>query len=139
MARRPILSGDRPRLACRTGRHARVRDPDFRPIGRRHQNDADAGIETIHLDQQLIQGLLTLFMRHGSHPAGFPEGIQFVDEDNTGRFDFGLIEQVPHASGPDSDEHFHELRPADTEKGHPGLSGHSTGQESLAGSRRADE
>jgi hypothetical protein len=112
---------------------------DFRPIGRRHENDADAGIEAVHLDQQLVQGLLTFLMRYRSHPASFPKRIQFVDEDNTGRFDLCLLEQIPHAGCPHPDKHLHELRPADAEKSHPCLSRHGAGQKRLAGSRRADE
>ena len=112
---------------------------NLRPVGRRHQNDADAGIEAIHLDQQLIQGLLPLFMRHRSHAARFSDRIQFIDENDAGRFDLRLLEEIPYTGCSDSHKHFHELGAADTEKGHAGLSCHGPGQEGLAGAWRADE
>ena len=66
-------------------------------------------------------------------------GSEFVDEDNTRRFDLRLLEQIPHAGCPDPHKHFYELGPADAEKSYPGLSGHGACQECLAGSRWANE
>ena len=36
-------------------------------------------------------------------------GIDFVDEDDTGGGFLGLVKEVTHAAGTDTDEHFHEF------------------------------
>ena len=101
---------------------------NFRTVGRRHQDDADARIEPVHLDQQLIECLFAFLVGHRPHAPRFSQRIKLIDEDDAGRLQLRLFEKVAHARRPDPHEHFHELRPADAEERHPGLSGNRPGQ-----------
>ena len=50
-----------------------------------------------------------------------------------------LLEQVAHAGRADADEHLDELRAGDRKERHPRLAGDGTGEQRLAGARRADQ
>ena len=67
------------------------------------------------------------------------DGVDLVDEDDTRRLFLGLEEQIPHPRGAHAHEHFHEIRPADTEERHPGLTRDGPRQQGLARARRAHQ
>ncbi|MPM36084.1 hypothetical protein SDC9_82679 [bioreactor metagenome] len=54
--------------------------------------------------------------------------IDFIDEDDCRGSFFGLIEQITHTAGTDTDEHFHEFRTGNREERHTGLTSDSFGQ-----------
>ena len=113
---------------------------DVGPVGRGDQDDAAGDVEAVHLDQQLVQGLLALVM-----PAAQPrsamaaDGIDLVDEDDRGGVGLGLLEEVADTRGADADEHLDEVRAGDGEERDAGLAGHGAGQQGLAGAGRAVE
>ncbi len=72
-------------------------------------------------------------------PRRLAQGVQLVDEDDTGALGFGLLEHIANARGADAHEHFDEVRSGQTEKRHAGLAGNGLGQQRLAGSRRSDQ
>ena len=110
------------------------------PVGRGHDDDRLARIESVHLRQQLVQRLFALLVRsHRALHAGAPERVELVDEDDAGRLLLGLREQVAHARGADADEHLDELGSAQAEEGHLGFAGDGARQQRLAGAGRADE
>ena len=84
---------------------------DLRPVGRREDDEAGAGIEAVHLDQQLIERLLLLVVTAGirADAAGAAERVELVDEDDAGRLRACLLEKIAHARGADADEHLDEL------------------------------
>ena len=45
--------------------------------------------------------------------------IDFIDKDNAGRMFFRLLEEIANTGRADTDKHFHEIRAADIEEGHP--------------------
>ena len=109
-------------------------------VGGGHDDDALAGVEAVHLRQQLVQRLLALLVAaHRALDAHLAERVEFVDEHDAGRLGLGLREQVAHARGADADEHLDELRPAEAEEGHLGLACDGPRQQGLAGARRADQ
>src|SRR5579863_5544873 len=65
--------------------------------------------------------------------------VYFVDEDNAGRIFLALLEKIAHTAGAHADEHFDEIRAGNREKGNIRLAGDSARQQSLSGSRRADQ
>ena len=65
--------------------------------------------------------------------------VDFIDEDDAGRALLRLLEHVAHPGCTDPDEHLDEVGARDREKRHLGLAGNGLGQQSLAGSRRADQ
>jgi hypothetical protein len=106
---------------------------DIGPIGRRQHDHLLACIKAVHLDQELIERLLT-FIVHIAHarPAPASDGIQFIDEhDGRGRR-FGLLEEIAHPARPHPDEHLHKLRGTEAEEGHARFPGDGPPQQRLA-------
>ena len=108
-------------------------------VGRRHQDHADARVEAVQLDEQLVQRLLALLVRDRADAARLAQGVQLVDEDDARRLLLRLFEQVAHARRADADEHLDEVGAADREERHPGLAGDGTRQQRLAGAGRSHQ
>src|SRR6266704_403292 len=109
------------------------------PVGGSDDDHSLARIKAIHLNEQLVQSLLTLVVAVDAGPTLATDGIDFINKDDArGRF-LGLIEQVTHATGTDPDQHFDELRTTYCEEWHARLACNGTCQERLAGSRRAHQ
>ena len=109
----------------------------FRPVGGSQQNNSLGGVKAVHLSQQLVQRLFPFVIPAHTVIPGFADGIDLINEDNTGRHLAGLLEEVTHTGGSHTYKHLYKVRTADREKGHSGLSGDSLGQQSLSGARRA--
>jgi hypothetical protein len=90
----------------------------LRAIGRGKNDDADARIEAIHFCEKLIEGLLLLVVAGAGKvdPAGSPQGVELIDEDDGRGLRAGLLEEIAHASGSDADEHLDELRAGNREE-----------------------
>src|SRR5262245_5219590 len=71
---------------------------NFRPIRGRENADALARIETVHLDEQLIEGLLAFVVpsheRCGT--ACLAQRVEFIDEHDTGSHGLCLAKEVAH-------------------------------------------
>ena len=110
--------------------------------GRQNDHRLVLGGEAIHLGEQLVEGLLPFVVAadnaHGARTA-LADGVQFVNEDDAGRFFLCFFKQVAHASGTGTNEEFHELRAGNDEEGHLGFAGHGLGQQGLTGAGRADQ
>ena len=112
---------------------------DVGPVGGSQDDDVGVGIEAVHLDEDLVEGLLPLVV--ASAESGAPvsaHGVYLVDEDDAWGVSLGLVEEVPNAGGSDADEHLDELAAADVEEGDSGLTGDGSGQQGLPGARWAD-
>ena len=105
-------------------------------VGRAHDDDALAAVEAVHLGEQLVERLLALLVAaHRRLDADLAERIELVDEDDAGRLDFRLREEIAHARGADADEHLDELGAAQAEERHLGLAGDRAREQCLAGPR----
>src|SRR5690606_4262213 len=103
-------------------------------------DDALVGLEAVHLDEQLVQGLLALVIATAKACATVPaDSVDLVDEDDAGRVLLGLLEHVADAAGADADEHLDEVRAGDGEERHVRLASNGAGEQRLAGARRADQ
>ena len=141
IASRPFTSG-RPTTTRRSKRPGRSSAgiEHVGTVGRRHQNHAFVRFETVHFDQQLIEGLLALVVSAAQARAAMAShGVDFVDEDDARGVLLALLEQVAHAAGAHAHEHFHEVRSGDGEERHVRFARDGAGQQRLAGSRRADQ
>ena len=111
-----------------------------RTVGRGDQDDAFVGLEAVHLDQQLVQGLLALVVSAAQAGATMTaDGVDFVDEDDAGGVLLALLEQVADAACAHADEHLDKVGTRDAEERHVGFAGHRARQQGLAGSRRPNQ
>ena len=112
----------------------------LRPVGGAQDDHPGAGVEAVHLHQELVEGLLALVVAAGDgHAAALADGVQLVDEDDAGRLLARLLEQVAHARGAHAHEHLHEVGAVEAEEGDLGLACHRPRQQRLAGARRPDQ
>ena len=113
---------------------------NVRTVGRGDQDDAFVRLEAVHLDQQLVQGLLALVVSAAkTGTAMTADSVDFVDEDDAGSVLLALFEEVADAACADADEHLHEVRTRDAEERHVGFAGYRARQQGLAGSRRSNQ
>ena len=104
------------------------------------EHDGIVGIETIHLDEQLVEGLLAFVMAAAQAGATLTaDCVDLVDEDDRRRSFLGLLEQVANTRCADADEHLDEVGTGDAEERHARFAGHRTREQRLASARRADE
>ena len=111
---------------------------DVGAVRRRDQDDVGLDVEAVHLDEQLVEGLLALVVAAAHAGAAVAaDGVDLVDEDDGRRVLLGLLEQVAHAARADTDEHLDEVGTRDRVERHAGLAGDGAGEQGLAGSGRA--
>ncbi len=127
-------------LPVETARTQQCRIEYVGPVGGRDQDDALVGLETVHLDKELVERLLALVIAAAETGAAMAaDRVDLVDEDDARRILLGLFEHVAHAAGADADEHFDEVRAGYGEERHIGFAGNSARQQRLAGAGRADQ
>ena len=127
-------------LAVETAGPEQCRVEHVRPVGGGDQDHAFIGLETVHLDQKLVEGLFALVIAAAETGAAMTaDRVDFVDEDDAGRVLLGLLEHVAHAARADADEHLDEVGTGNGEERHIGFAGDRTGQQRLTGARRADQ
>ena len=69
----------------------------LRAIGRGQEDGPRIRVEAVHLHQELVQCLIALVVSsRPSRAAGLADGVQLVDEDETGGLGPGLGEEVAH-------------------------------------------
>ena len=67
-------------------------------VGRRDQNDPFVRFKAVHLHEELVERLLPLVVTAAEPGATMSsDGIDLVDEHDTGRVLLPLLEEVPHA------------------------------------------
>ncbi len=108
------------------------------PVGGGDQDDSAADVETVHLDQQLVQRLLALVVTAAHAGATVPaDGVDLVDEDDGRGVLLGLLEQITYARSAHTDEHLYEVGAGDRIERYPRLAGDCPRQQGLAGAGRA--
>ena len=127
-------------LPVEAARAQQRRVEDVGPVGGRDQDDAAADVEAVHLDEQLVEGLLALVVAAAHAGAAVPaDGVDLVDEDDRRGVLLGLLEQVADPGGADTDEHLDEVGAGDRVERDAGLAGDGAGEQRLAGAGRAVE
>jgi hypothetical protein len=135
------MSG-RSRITCRSKRPGRSNagSSTSGPVRRGDDDHVGRGIEPVHLDQDLVEGLLPLVVAAAEAGAALAaNGVDLVDEDDARGAPLGLVEQVADPAGAHADEHLHELGAGDAEEGHTRLAGDRAREQRLAGSRWPDQ
>ena len=72
-------------LAIEPARAQQRRVEDVGAVGRRDDDDALVGGEAVHLDEQLVERLLALFVAERVAAAAAADRVELVDEDDAGR------------------------------------------------------
>ena len=90
---------------------------DIGTVCSRHDDDTLVRLEAVHLDEDLIEGLFTFVVSASEARTSLPtDGIDFIDEDDTGLIPLCHIKKVAHTRGTDTDIHLHEVGTADREE-----------------------
>ena len=109
-------------------------------VGGSQHDDSLVGGESVHFHQQLVQGLLTLVVTAAQTGAALTaHRVDLVNKDDGRGVLLGLIEQVAHTGSTYTHIKLHKVGTRDGQEMHTGLTGHGTGQQSLAGTRRAHQ
>src|SRR5207244_2140441 len=68
---------------------------NIRTVSGSHQDHAVVGLKTVHLDEQLVQRLLTLIVTAAQTGATVTaDSVDFIDEDDAGSILLALFEEV---------------------------------------------
>ena len=125
-------------LAVEAARAQQRRIEHVGPVGGGDDDDAFVAFEAVHLDQQLVECLLTFVVTTAESGAAMAaDRVDFVDEDDAGSVLLRLLEHVAHARGADADEHLDEVGTGNGEERHLGFARDGARQQRLAGTRRA--
>ena len=107
-------------------------------VGRCDHDHAVIDVKTVHLDQQLVQGLFTLIVTTAHAGSTLTtDRVNLVDKDNARCLLLGLLEHVAYTTRADTHKHFNKVRSGNSEERHLGLAGDGLGQQSLTRTRRA--
>ncbi len=138
---RPRISGIRHHdLTVEPARTQQRRIENVGTVGRGDQDDALVRLEAVHLDEELVQGLLALVIAAAETGAAMTaDRVDFVDEDDAGRVLLRLLEHVAHAARADADEHLDEVGARDREERHIRLARDGARKKRLTGAGRADQ
>ena len=127
-------------LAVEAARAQERRVEDVRSVGGGDDDHVRVRVEAVHLDEDLVEGLLALVVRAAETGATLAaDRVDLVDEDDARGVALGLVEQVAHAARADADEHLDELGAGDAEERHAGLTRDGASHQGLAGAGRPDE
>ncbi len=110
-----------------------------RPVRRRQDDDLAACPETVHLDEHLVERLLSLVVAEGCAAPGTAERVDLVDEDDAGRVAPRGLEGVAHPARTDADEHLDEVRAGDRIERHVRLARDGSREQGLSRARRPDQ
>ena len=134
------LDGD---PAVEAARAEERRVEDLGTIRRREHDHVRAGLEPVHLRQDLVQRLLALVVTAAdaadAASAGASDRVELVDEDDRGSALLRLLEQVAHARGADADDRLDELGGGQREERRVRLARDRACEERLARPGRAVE
>src|SRR5208283_4589816 len=112
----------------------------FGAVCRGHYDYSGPWIETVHLNQELVQCLLPFIMTpDGIQPACLPQSVQLVHENDAWSVILGLAEKIADTRCPNANKHLDELRTAHAEERHSGLSRYGARKQSLASSGCPDK
>ena len=80
-------------------------------VGGRNDDDSAVPLKTIHLGEQLVQGLLPFIVATADTGTTLTsDGIDLVDENQAGAVFLGFLEQVTNTAGSHANEHLHKFR-----------------------------
>merc|ERR1719400_2551258 len=114
---------------------------DVDPVGGGEDDHvALAGVEAVHLHEELVESVLGLALTTQVPPAPLPaHGVDLVNEEDAGRVLPGHGEHVSDPGGPNSNKHLQELGAGHRDEGHVRLARGGLGEQSFPGARGSGE
>lgn len=126
-------------LTVKTAVTQQRRVKDVRTVSCGDNDDTFVTFEAVHLNQHLVQRLLTFIVTTAQTSATLATyGVDFIDEDNARCRFLGLFEHVTHTRRADTDEHFHKVRTGNRKEWHLRFTRNGFCQQGFTGTRRAD-
>ncbi len=127
-------------LTVKTAGTQQCRVKNVRTVSRSNNDNAGISIETVHLHEHLIQGLLALVVATAETRAALATHcINFINEDNAGRILLRVLEHVANTSRANTDEHFYEVGTGNGKERNLRFACNRFGEQRLTGTRRADK
>ena len=113
---------------------------NVRAVGRRHDDYAVVGGETVHLDEELVKCLFA-FVVTAAEPRSALTAyrVDLVDKDNARHILFSRVEEVANAACAHADVHFHEVRAGNREERYVRFARYRLGEQGFAGAGRTYE
>mmetsp|Transcript_2572 Transcript_2572/g.4000 ORF Transcript_2572/g.4000 Transcript_2572/m.4000 type:complete len:321 (-) Transcript_2572:551-1513(-) len=113
---------------------------NIKPVRGSNGDNTRIAIETIHLDQNLIQCLLTFIVTSSeSCSALTSNGIDLINEDDARRVLLGLVEHITHTRSSNTNKHLYKFGTRNGDEWHTCLSSNSLGEEGLTSTRGSIE
>lgn len=111
----------------------------IRAVGCSQDYNTLGAVKAIHFGKQLVQGLLTLIISacEASAVTLLTDGIDLVNEYDTGSLLIGLLKQVTNLGSTHTNKHFHKFRTGDGEERDLCFSCNCLGKQGLTGTWRA--
>ena len=127
-------------LAVKPARAQQRLIQDIRAVCGRDNDNALVCTEAVHLHQQLVQRLLTLVVSAAQPCAALAAHcVDLINEHDTGRSLFRLIEKVTHTGRAHAHIHLHKVRAGDGIERHARLARTGAGQKCFTSARRAHQ
>ena len=105
---------------------------DINAVGSGDGDDSGVAVETVHLNKDLVDGLLALVVTAGESGTTLTsDSIDLVNEDDAGGVLLGLGENVTDTASSNTDEHLNELGTGDRNERDSCLAGNGLGEQSL--------
>src|SRR4029453_2908720 len=105
---------------------------DVGPVRGRDQDDVVLQLEPVHLDEELVQGLLALVMAAAEAGASVPaDGVDLVHEDDERGGVLCLLKGGADTPAADTDKLLDEGGAGDREEGNPRLPGQGASEQRL--------
>ena len=111
-----------------------------RSVGSRHYDNAFVFLEAVHLNEQLVERLLSFVVSAAQARTSLSaHRVYFVDKHDTRHIFLGLVKQVSYSRSTRTYEHLHEVRTAYREERYVGFARYRFGKQRLTRSGRAYE
>src|SRR6056300_1608581 len=105
---------------------------DVDAVRRSDDHDTSLIVETIHLSEELVDGLFTLIVgRHTTCRTLLTNSVNLIDEDDTRLILSCLLEKFAYALGSNTYEHLNEVRGRTLNEGDVGLTSDGSSEEGL--------
>src|SRR5262249_40121546 len=126
-------------LTIKAARPEQRRIENVRPVRRGDHHDSVGRREPVHLDEQLVEGLLSFLVAERATAAAAPYGVELIDENDAGGMTPGVLEQLTDALGAHTGVDLDEFRSAGEQERHLGFARDGTREKRFAGARLSDE